>query len=100
VNDGESRHYLKPRALRELLEHRFLGGSENLALEDTMIHVDPWEKAADCERALRLTLDPVHRDKLKDIREFWISLAYARPFITEQQFAKEAEVIGRLHAKT
>jgi hypothetical protein len=35
-----------------------------------------------------------------DIWEFWISLAYARPFITERQFAKVAEVIGRLHAKT
>jgi hypothetical protein len=64
-----------------------------------MIQVDPWEKAADCERALRLTLDPVHRDKLKDIREFWISLANAKPFLSEQQFAKEAETIGRLHAQ-
>ena len=100
VNDGEIRHDLKPGALRELLEHRFFGGSENLALEGTMIQVDPWEKAADCERALKSTVDPAHRHKLKDIREFWISLAYARPFITEQRFAKEAEVIGRLHAKT
>jgi hypothetical protein len=65
-----------------------------------MIQVDPWEKAADCERALRLTIDPVHRDKLKDIREFWISLANARPFLSDQQFAKEAEAIGHLHAKT
>jgi len=63
-----------------------------------MTQVDPWEKAADCERALRLTLDPLHRDRLKDIREFWISLAYAGPFLSEQQFAKEAEMIGRLHA--
>jgi hypothetical protein len=39
-----------------------------LALEDNMMQVNPWEKAADCERALRLTIDPVHRDKLKDIR--------------------------------
>ena len=65
-----------------------------------MIQVDPWEKAADCERASRLTLDPVHRDKLKDIREFWISLANAKPLMSDQQFAKEAEAIGRLHAKT
>jgi len=49
-----------------------------------MTQVDPWEKAADCERALRLTLDPLHRDRLKDIREFWISLANARPFLSER----------------
>jgi hypothetical protein len=71
-----------------------------LVAEDAMMQVDPWEKAADCERALRLTLDPVRRDKLKDVREFWISLAHSKPFLSEQQFAREAETIGRLHAKT
>ena len=44
-----------------------------------MFHVDPWEKAADCDRALRLTIDPVHREFLTNIREFWISLANKRP---------------------
>ena len=29
-----------------------------------MLQADPWEKAADCERALRLSLDPVHRENL------------------------------------
>jgi hypothetical protein len=65
-----------------------------------MFQMDPLEKAAECERALRLTVDPLHRNKLKDIREFWISLAYARPFLNEKEFAKQAEAIGRLHAKT
>jgi hypothetical protein len=62
-----------------------------------MLQVDPWEKAADCQRALRVTLDPVHRENLANIREFWISLANARPFLSEHEFAKEAETIGRLH---
>lgn len=60
--------------------------------------MDPWEKAADCERALRLTLDPVHREDLANIREFWISLANERPSLSEDEFAKQAEAIGRLHA--
>src|SRR5262249_39610678 len=38
--------------------------------------VDPWEKAADCERAIRITLDPLHRETLTNIREFWIALAH------------------------
>ena len=63
-----------------------------------MLRVDPWEKAADCERALRLTLDPVHRANLTNIREFWISLANERPFLSEHEFARQAEAIGRLHA--
>jgi hypothetical protein len=70
-----------------------------LAFEDAAFQMDPWEKAADCERALRLTVDPLHRNKLKDVREFWISLAYARPFLNEKEFAKRAEAIGRVHAK-
>ena len=63
-----------------------------------MFQVDPWEKAADCERALRLAIDPVHRDRLGNIREFWISLANERPFLSEDEFARHAEAIGRLHA--
>jgi hypothetical protein len=63
-----------------------------------MDHVDPWEKAADCERALMLTLDPIYRVNLANIREFWISLAHKRPFLSEADFASEAEAIGRLHA--
>jgi hypothetical protein len=70
-----------------------------LALEDAMFQVDPWEKAADCERALRIIIDPMHRENLTNIREFWISLANARPFLSEHEFANEAEAIGRLHAK-
>jgi hypothetical protein len=69
-----------------------------LAVEDAMFQVDPWEKAADCERALRLTIDPVHRENLANIREFWISLANARQFLSEGDFVKQVEAIGRLHA--
>jgi hypothetical protein len=68
------------------------------ALEDAMFQLDPWEKAADCERALRLTIDPTHRDKLTNIRDFWISLAHKRLLLSESEFATEAEAIARLHA--
>jgi len=67
-------------------------------LEDAMFQVDPWEKAADCERALRLVIDPVYRANLTNIREFWISLANEQPFLSEHEFARQAETIGRLHA--
>ena len=48
-----------------------------------MLQVEPWEKAADCERALRLTLDPIYRENLTNIREFWIYLAHKRPFLSK-----------------
>ena len=78
------------------------GADENwygdATVENVMLQVEPWEKAADCERALRLTLDPIYRENLTNIREFWISLAHKRPFLSETQFAGEAEAIGRFHA--
>jgi hypothetical protein len=63
-----------------------------------MSQIDPWEKAADCERALMLTQDPIYRGNLTSIREFWISLAYKRASLSAAEFANEAEAIGRLHA--
>jgi hypothetical protein len=63
-----------------------------------MSQIDPWEKAADCDRAIRITLDPIRRDKLANIREFWISLGNTAQTLTEREFAKEAETIGRFHA--
>jgi hypothetical protein len=63
-----------------------------------MSQVDPWEKAADCERALMLIDDPIYRGNLTSIREFWISLACKRPYLSADEFASEVEAIGRLHA--
>ena len=63
-----------------------------------MVQVDPWEKAADCERAIRLTLDPVHRETLGNMREFWIALAQKAPFLSDDALATQIETIGRLHA--
>jgi len=63
-----------------------------------MLQADPWEKAADCERALRLSLDPVHRDNLMNIREFSLSLATKRHCLRETEFAQQVEAISRFHA--
>jgi len=63
-----------------------------------MAQLDPLEKAADCERAIRLTLDPVRRETLNNIREFWIALAQKGPFLSDDALATQIETIGRLHA--
>ncbi len=64
-----------------------------------MAQVDPWQKAADCERAIRITLDPLHRETLTNIREFWIALAHKSRFLSDNDLANQIEAIGRLHAK-
>jgi hypothetical protein len=65
----------------------------------SMSQVDPWEKAADCERVLRLTLDPIHRETLTNIREFWIALAQKSRSLSAEALAAQIEAIGRLHAR-
>jgi hypothetical protein len=52
--------------------------------------------AADCERAMRLTLDPLHREMLTNIREFWIALAQESRFLSKDVLAAKIETIGRL----
>jgi hypothetical protein len=64
-----------------------------------MPQIDPWEKAADCERALRITVDPIRRETLSNIREFWIALAQESRFLSDDALATQIETIGRLHAK-
>ncbi len=61
-----------------------------------MALVDPLDKAADCERAIRLTFDPLQREMLNNIREFWIALAQESRFLSEDALAGEIETIGRL----
>jgi len=61
-----------------------------------MALVDPLEKAADCERAIRLTFDPVHREMLNTIREFWIALAQESKFLSKDVLAAEIKTIDRL----
>src|SRR5947199_242164 len=58
-----------------------------------MALVDPLDKAADCERAIRLTFDPLQREMLNNIREFWIALAQESRFLSEDALAGEIETI-------
>src|SRR5262249_4768170 len=64
-----------------------------------MSQVEPWEKAAECERALRITVDPIHREALSNIREFWIALAQERRFLSDEALATQIEKIGGLQAR-
>ena len=63
-----------------------------------MPQVDPWEKAADCERALRITIDPIHRETLSNIREFWIALAQESRFLSEDALPRHARLGPRRKA--
>jgi hypothetical protein len=69
------------------------------ATEATMSGIDPWEKAADCERALQAASDPRQKKILKNLRYLWIALANECDVMSADEFARESEVIGRLHVE-
>ncbi|MGZ3295714.1 MAG: hypothetical protein ACXU9D_20885 [Xanthobacteraceae bacterium] len=69
------------------------------ATEATMSGIDPWEKAVDCERALQAASDPQQKKILKNLRYLWIALANECDVMSADEFARESEVIGRLHVE-
>ena len=64
-----------------------------------MSQIDPWEKAADCERAVQTAADPQQKKILKKLRYLWIALANESDCMSADEFAREIEVIGRLHVE-
>jgi hypothetical protein len=76
--------------------HRTVGGEQT---EVTMSGIEPWEKAADCERALQAASDPQQKKILKNLRYLWIALANECDVMSADEFARESEVIGRLHVE-
>lgn len=62
-----------------------------------MCQIDPWERAAECTRAIQGTTDQQRRAALVNLRELWISLANERDVMTDEAFALEVETVGRLH---
>ena len=64
---------------------------------DLWSQVDPWEKAADCARAIQISIDPHRRSVLFNLQQMWTALGNQRDFLTQEELAREVETIGRLH---
>ena len=78
-------------------ETKVPGATYSGATEATMSRIDPWEKAADCERAIQAAADPQQKTILKNLRYLWIALANESECMSADEFAHESETIGRLH---
>jgi hypothetical protein len=62
-----------------------------------MSQVDPWEKAAECARAIQISTDPHRKAVLANLQHMWIGLGNQLDFLTQEELARETEKIGRLH---
>ena len=63
-----------------------------------MHQIDPWEKAAECQRYLQAEVDSTRREILTNVRDLWIGLANARNFLTGAEDQVEVEKLNRIHA--
>jgi len=64
-----------------------------------MITVDPWEKAADCERALDAAADPDRHAMLERVRDLWIALGNEQSLMTDEELAEGVQAINRMHVE-
>jgi hypothetical protein len=64
-----------------------------------MSQIDPWEKAAECARAVEISLDPHHKAELTVLQHMWMALGNERSFLTAEELAQQIETIGRLHVR-
>jgi hypothetical protein len=62
-----------------------------------MLHVDPWDKAAECERAIEVVADPERRVVLESLRSLWVALGNEQPLFAEQ--ARQLSTITQIHAE-
>ena len=61
-----------------------------------MSQPDPWQEAADCERAAQRQTDPEHVAIYADLRDLWIALANERNFLDEAEFQERVNAIGHV----
>jgi hypothetical protein len=60
---------------------------------------DPWERAAECAKALQETSDPAVRQGLKVLQRLWTNLANEGPFLPEDILGDQVDAMNRVHAE-
>ena len=64
-----------------------------------MVHLDPWGKAAECERAIAAVADPERRVVLCSLRSLWIALGNERASFDGFQRAGQLSTIAQIHSE-
>jgi hypothetical protein len=64
-----------------------------------MLRIDPWVKAAECERAIRMVADPERRSVLISLRSLWISLGTEESIFDRSRQAGQVPKIAQIHAE-
>jgi len=64
-----------------------------------MLQIDPWVKAAECERAIRAVADPEHRSVLISLQSLWITLGSEESIFDASRQESQVPKIAQIHAE-
>jgi hypothetical protein len=64
-----------------------------------MLQVDPWSKAAECDRAIALVADPERRIVLESLRSLWMALCNELSLFEEPGRANQLSTITQIHTE-
>ena len=64
-----------------------------------MLQLDPWGKAAECERAIEIVADPDRRIVLSSLRSVWITLGNNQSFLDEPERVGQLSNIAQIHTE-
>jgi hypothetical protein len=64
-----------------------------------MLQIDPWVKAAECERAIRVVADPERRSVLMSLRSLWVALGNEESICDKSKQTGQVPKIAQIHAE-
>ena len=64
-----------------------------------VLHVDPWSKAVECERAIERVADPERRTVLESLRSFWVALGDELLPVRERDEADQVSLMSRMQTQ-
>jgi len=64
-----------------------------------VLHVDPWSKAVECERAIERVADPERRTVLESLRSFWVALGDEWLPVRERNEADQVSLMSRMQTQ-
>ena len=65
-----------------------------------MSQIDPWEKAAECARAIHISIDPHRKAVLINLQQMWIALGNQRNFLTHEELVPRHSDFDRLNPRS
>src|SRR6478735_8615086 len=61
--------------------------------------LDPWSKAAECDRAIERIADPERRIVLESLRSVWIQVCGTHSLSDEAEQAPDLSIVVQIHAE-